>query len=70
MPAPDIKGRANIFRVHLKALKTLVNKDELARKMAALTPGFTGVNMHCTLFEMKIFVIFNPFLSIYRSRYC
>jgi len=45
VPAPDIKGRANIFRVHLKALKTLVNKDELSRKMAALTPGFTGADI-------------------------
>ena len=42
VPAPDIKGRASIFKVHLKLLKTDLNKDDLARKMAALTPGFTG----------------------------
>jgi len=42
VPAPDIKGRASIFKVHLGPLKTFLNKDELARKMAALTPGFTG----------------------------
>ena len=34
--------RASIFKVHLKALKTNIDKDELARKMAALTPGFSG----------------------------
>lgn len=45
VPAPDIKGRASIFKVHLKPLKTLVNKDDLSRKMAALTPGFTGADI-------------------------
>lgn len=43
VPAPDIKGRASIFKVHLKPLKTDINKEDLARKMAALTPGFTGM---------------------------
>lgn len=41
--APDIKGRASIFGVHLKPLKTNLNLLETARKMAARTPGFTGM---------------------------
>ncbi|XP_065221031.1 AFG3-like protein 2 [Planococcus citri] len=45
VPAPDIKGRANIFKVHLGPLKTDLNKDDLSRKMAALTPGFTGADI-------------------------
>ncbi|KPJ10714.1 AFG3-like protein 2 [Papilio machaon] len=45
VPAPDIKGRASIFKVHLGPLKTSLNKDNLARKMAALTPGFTGADI-------------------------
>ncbi|OQR79443.1 AFG3 protein 2-like [Tropilaelaps mercedesae] len=45
VPAPDIKGRASIFKVHLKSLKTNLNKDDLSRKMAALTPGFTGADI-------------------------
>ncbi|KAF2879166.1 hypothetical protein ILUMI_27018 [Ignelater luminosus] len=45
VPAPDIKGRASIFKVHLSPLKTTLDKDELARKMAALTPGFTGADI-------------------------
>lgn len=45
VPAPDIKGRASIFKVHLQPLKTTLNKSELARKMAALTPGFTGADI-------------------------
>ncbi len=38
-------GRASIFKVHLAALKSNLNKDDLARKMAALTPGFTGADI-------------------------
>ncbi|KAG7522155.1 AFG3 2 isoform X2 [Solea senegalensis] len=44
---PDIKGRASIFKVHLRPLKLDVNldKDTLAKKMAALTPGFSGADI-------------------------
>lgn len=45
VPAPDIKGRASIFKVHLGPLKTNLDKTDLARKMAALTPGFTGADI-------------------------
>ncbi|XP_049886016.1 AFG3-like protein 2 [Pectinophora gossypiella] len=45
VPAPDIKGRASIFKVHLAPLKSTLNKENLARKMAALTPGFTGADI-------------------------
>ncbi|XP_067463110.1 AFG3-like protein 2 isoform X3 [Thunnus thynnus] len=44
---PDIKGRASIFKVHLRPLKLEadMDKDALARKMAALTPGFSGADI-------------------------
>uniref|UniRef100_A0A8C5QZI3 AAA+ ATPase domain-containing protein n=1 Tax=Leptobrachium leishanense TaxID=445787 RepID=A0A8C5QZI3_9ANUR len=44
---PDIKGRASIFKVHLRPLKLSdrLSKDALSRKMAALTPGFTGADI-------------------------
>merc|ERR1740131_647711 len=45
VPAPDIKGRASIFKVHLGNLKTELDKEELSKKMAALTPGFTGADI-------------------------
>jgi AFG3 family protein len=45
LPPPDIKGRASIFKVHLKPIKTRENREELARKMAARTPGFTGADI-------------------------
>ncbi|KAK3920457.1 AFG3-like protein 2 [Frankliniella fusca] len=45
VPKPDIKGRSSIFKVHLATLKTSLDKDELSRKMAAMTPGFTGADI-------------------------
>ncbi|KAM9440178.1 LOW QUALITY PROTEIN: mitochondrial inner membrane m-AAA protease component AFG3L2 [Clarias gariepinus] len=44
---PDIKGRASIFKVHLRPLKldTELDKESLARNMAALTPGFSGADI-------------------------
>lgn len=45
VPAPDIKGRSEIFQVHLKAIKTDLDRLVVARKMAALTPGFTGADI-------------------------
>ena len=37
--------RASIFKVHLEPIKTKENREELARKMAARTPGFTGADV-------------------------
>ena len=45
------KSRYSIFKVHLKPLKTDLNLDTVARKMAALTPGFTG--KHFPRFDYK-----------------
>merc|ERR1711923_313499 len=45
VPVPDIKGRSSIFQVHLDSLKTEVEKIPLAKKMAALTPGFSGADI-------------------------
>ncbi|KAK9542682.1 hypothetical protein VZT92_000522 [Zoarces viviparus] len=44
---PDIKGRASIFKVHLRPLKLdiAIEVEALARKLAALTPGFTGADI-------------------------
>ncbi|XP_029283551.1 mitochondrial inner membrane m-AAA protease component AFG3L2 isoform X2 [Cottoperca gobio] len=44
---PDIKGRASIFKVHLRPLKLAMDldRDTLSKKMAALTPGFSGADI-------------------------
>ncbi|KAI9263634.1 peptidase family M41-domain-containing protein [Helicostylum pulchrum] len=42
---PDIGGRAEIMKVHLKPIKTKVNIEQLSRKLAALTPGFSGADL-------------------------
>jgi AFG3 family protein len=43
---PDIGGRAQIFKVHLSPIKTKVDMEALSRKLAALTPGFSGADIH------------------------
>jgi cell division protease FtsH len=40
---PDLKGREQIFKVHLKAIKTAPDLDPL--KLAAQTPGFVGADI-------------------------
>ena len=37
--------RASICKVHLKPLTTELNKDEFAKKLAALLPGFSGADI-------------------------
>ncbi len=44
---PDLKGRSEIFLVHLKPLKLPINKDVniIANRLATLTPGFSGAEI-------------------------
>jgi AFG3 family protein len=44
---PDIVGRKDIFNVHLRPLKCASNdvKIEFAKKLAALTPSFSGADI-------------------------
>ncbi|KAJ3305891.1 AAA ATPase afg3 [Kappamyces sp. JEL0829] len=42
---PDIKGRVEIFKVHLDVIKTNEDKEQLAKRLAALTPGFSGADI-------------------------
>ena len=44
--SPDIKGRKEIFDVHLKPLKLSQEiPADLSKKLAALTPGFSGADI-------------------------
>ena len=42
---PDIKGRGQIFKVHLKPIKTNLDREALSNKLATLTPGFSGADI-------------------------
>ena len=42
---PDIKGRAEIFRVHLPRITLAEPVDEVAKRLAALSPGFSGADI-------------------------
>lgn len=43
--APDIKGRAEIFRVHLPKLRLADDMEKVAQKLSTLTPGFSGAEI-------------------------
>ncbi|KAG0054961.1 AAA ATPase afg3 [Gryganskiella cystojenkinii] len=43
---PDIKGRQDIFKVHLGPIRTDEDIPKLSQKLAALTPGFSGADVH------------------------
>lgn len=44
---PTIQDRVDIFKVHLKKIKLNPEKtrEEYAKKVAALTPGFSGADI-------------------------
>mmetsp|Transcript_26278 Transcript_26278/g.38936 ORF Transcript_26278/g.38936 Transcript_26278/m.38936 type:complete len:887 (+) Transcript_26278:133-2793(+) len=42
---PDLKGRQEIFMVHLQGIKLDGEPKEFAGRMAGLTPGFTGADI-------------------------
>lgn len=44
---PDIDGRKQIFMLHLKPLKLDASKtiDQYAKRLATLTPGFSGADI-------------------------
>lgn len=42
---PDIKGRQQIFMVHLKGIKLKDAPEFISRRLAALTPGFAGADI-------------------------
>jgi AFG3 family protein len=44
---PSIKEREQIFMVHLAKIKTSteLTKEEYAKKLSALTPGFSGADI-------------------------
>ena len=42
---PDLRGRVQIFLVHLRGLKVSHDKQDLAQRLSALTPGFAGADI-------------------------
>lgn len=43
VPLPDINGRENIFNLYLGKIQK--GKDVIAKKLAEMTPGFTGAEI-------------------------
>ena len=42
---PDLKGRKEIFKVHLKGITLHDDIDDVASRLAGLTPGFAGADI-------------------------
>ena len=42
---PDLKGRKEIFKVHLKGITLADDMDDVAGRLAGLTPGFAGAEI-------------------------
>lgn len=42
---PDLKGRKEIFKVHLKGITLQDDIDDVASRLAGLTPGFAGADI-------------------------
>lgn len=42
---PDIKGRLDIFKVHMKNIKIAGEIETYSQRLAALTPGFVGADI-------------------------
>ena len=56
---PSLMLRASIFVVHLQPIKTLLDLTPLSRRLAAITPGFTGmfgahIRIHCSRYTNGI----------------
>jgi AFG3 family protein len=42
---PDLNGRQQIFKVHLKKIKIAGDLDDYSKRLATLTPGFAGADI-------------------------
>jgi AFG3 family protein len=63
---PDLEGRWEIFMVHLSPLKLnpVKTKDEYARRLSTLTPGFSGAEIANICNEAAILAARNGKLSV------
>ncbi len=58
---PDLEARRDIFLVHLRKLKLheIASMEEYARRLATLTPGFSGSDIATICNEAAIFAVRN-----------
>ena len=65
---PDIKGRTEIFGVHLKPLELDGDIENTAKKMAALTPGFSGAEVANVCNEAALIAARHNAVQVRRAR--
>jgi AFG3 family protein len=64
---PTMKGREQIFRVHLKKILTKEDMDYLCGRLAALTPGFAGADIANCVNEAALVGKFISYPSFHTS---
>lgn len=57
---PTMKGRADIFKVHLAKIVTKEDIEHLAGRLAALTPGFSGADIANAVNEAALVGMYFP----------
>lgn len=60
---PTMKGRADIFKVHLAKIVTKEEMEHLSGRLAALTPGFSGADIANAVNEAALvgmYILLNP----------
>ncbi|ORX86920.1 ATP-dependent metallopeptidase Hfl [Anaeromyces robustus] len=68
---PDIQGRKEIFKVHLKPITVDPNENinELCKKLASLTPGFSGADIHSVCNEAALIAAREQKASVQRIHF-
>lgn len=61
---PDVKGRKDIYKVYLQKVKTKIDLDSLAGRLAALTPGFAGADVANCVNEAALIAARNGSTSV------
>jgi AFG3 family protein len=62
---PDIRGRKQIFDIHLKPIAYTGNRDALAETLSALTPGFSGADIANVCNEAALIAVRSQKESVY-----
>ena len=54
---PDLQGRIDIAQIYLKRVKLHDNRDFLAKKIAEMTPGYTGADISNIINESALLAV-------------
>ena len=62
---PDLQGRIDIAQIYLKRVKLHDNRDFLAKKIAEMTPGYTGADISNIINESALLAVRRGATEVY-----